>query len=145
MARTLGGQPGRRWRVAFLVAWLLAGTAIAHAAGTPKAKPHPAKAVTPRPAPVTDANVADRVAAARTTADHNALAAYYSEKATAEGPRIAHYEQLLRAYMHLEGKESQPLQRQASLLLKGARMSQKHYSLLAEAHRTMGAKLDTSQ
>jgi hypothetical protein len=94
---------------------------------------------------VTDANVADRVVAARTTADHNALAAYYTQKASAEVPRIAYYEQLLRAYMQLEGKQSQPLQRQARLLLKGARMSQKHYSLLAEAHRTMGSQLDVKQ
>ena len=126
-----------------VAATLLLGPALIYGSPTPKSRP--SKTVAPKPAPVTDANVVDRVVAARNTADHNALAAYYTKKASDEAPRIAHYEQLLRAYMQLEGKPSQPLQRQARLLLKGARMSQKHYNLLAEAHRTMGSLLDVRQ
>ncbi len=143
MARNRNGLRRARRVVLSVAASLLLGPALAHGSPTPKSRP--SKTVAPRTAPVTDANVADRVVSARTTADHNALAAYYTQKASAEAPRIAHYEQLLRAYMQLEGKPSQPLQRQARLLLKGARMSQKHYNLLAEAHRTMGSLLDVKQ
>src|SRR5579862_7853716 len=142
MARKRSRPRRMQWLLAS-VASLLVGAATVRGAPTPRA--HPSKAATPKAGPVTDANVADRVVAARTTADHNALAAYYTQKASAEASRIAHYEQLLRAYMQLEGKPSQPLQRQARLLLKGARMSQKHYNLLAEAHRTMGSLLDVKQ
>ena len=55
-------------------------------------------------APVTDANVAERVLAARSKADQEALYDYYKAKAAAEEPRIAHFDQLFRAYMKLEGK-----------------------------------------
>ncbi len=144
MGRNRHGLRRARRIVLSVAASVLLGPALAYAK-SPTPKSRPSKTVAPRTAPVTDANVADRVVAARTTADHNALAAYYTQKASAEASRIAHYEQLLRAYMQLEGKPSQPLQRQARLLLKGARMSQKHYNLLAEAHRTMGSLLDVKQ
>jgi hypothetical protein len=99
---------------------------------------------TPKPAPtakhapaVTDADVAARVLSARTKADHEALAAYYKAKAKAEEPSIEHYDQLFRAYMKLEGKRVEPLQRQARMLLKGARMLKQRYELLAQAHLNM--------
>jgi uncharacterized protein YcbK (DUF882 family) len=111
---------------------LLLVASSATAGSTPK----PAAAARPTAA-VTDANVAERVLAARTKADHEALAAYYKAKAKAEDPSIAHYDQLFRAYMKLEGKRVEPLQRQARALLKAARMFQKHYALLAQAHLNM--------
>lgn len=90
--------------------------------------------VTPGPA-VTDATVAERVRHLRTPAEQRALADYYAAKADAEGPRIAFYEQLFRAYNDLEGKEYQPLREQARYLLKAARETRKHLALLATAHR----------
>jgi hypothetical protein len=114
----------RRWLVAIAAAALLSS-----AAATPK----PGTAA--KRNPVTDDNVAQRVVSAATRADQEALADYYLAKGHAEEPRIAHYEQLFRAYMQLEGRDAEPLQRQARALLKAARMSKQHDELLAQAHR----------
>src|SRR5215468_4035790 len=90
--------------VALLVSAVIAATAVAR--NTPKPSTPPARAnATPTQGPVTDANVAARVLAARNKADERALAAYYKAKAAGEDERIAHFEQLLRAYMKLEGKQ----------------------------------------
>lgn len=115
----------RRGAAALAVA--LVSVSIARAGMTPK--PGATKA-----APVTDATVAERVLSARTKADNEALGAYYKAKAAAEEPRIAHYDHLFRAYMKLEGKWAEPLQRQARALLKAARMSKQRYEFLAQAH-----------
>jgi hypothetical protein len=133
------------WVLARTVATVWLSVATADAVATPQPT-HPTKrSGPPKAPPVTDANVADRVLAARSKADQQALAAYYKAKAGAEDPRIAHYEQLFRAYMQLEGKPFEPLQRQARALLKAARMSKKYYELLAQAHLTMAEKIDDSQ
>lgn len=96
-------------------------------------------AATPEPSPpaITNATVAARVVAARTKADQLALADYYFAQARAEEPRIAYYDQLFRAYMRLEGKEAEPLQRRARALLKAARMSKQQAELLGSAHRNL--------
>jgi hypothetical protein len=95
--------------------------------------------LTPKPKPtalaVTDANVAERVLSARTQADQLALADYYKAKAAAEDARVAHFDQLFRAYMKMEGKVAEAYQRQARALLKAARMSKQRYELLSQAHR----------
>jgi hypothetical protein len=91
----------------------------------------------PKSASVTDATVAERVLSARTKADEEALAAYYKAKAAAEEPRIAHFDQLFRAYLQLSGKKVEPMQRLARSLLKAARMSKQRYELLSQAHRTL--------
>ncbi len=121
------GAAWRRLTVVASMAGALA-VAVAAAANTPKA------GRTPRADAVTDATVAARVAAARSKADHEALAAYYQVKAAAEEARIAHFDQLFRTYMKLEGKPVEPLQRHARALLKAARMSKQRYALLAQAH-----------
>jgi len=90
---------------------------------------------TPKIVPVTDANVVERIANLRTKYDHLALADYYLAKAHAEEPRMDYYDKLFRAYMRIEGKDAEVLQRQARALLKAARMSKEHYELLAQAHR----------
>ncbi len=93
-----------------------------------------AATVTPGP-PVTDADVVARVRGASTAADELALSQYYRRRAAAEAPRIAVYDALFRAYMALEGKPYEALQRQARELLKAARQTRQHYELLAEAHK----------
>ena len=88
-------------------------------------------------AAVTDDNLAERVLSARTKEDQLALADYYKAKADGEDPRIDHFEKLFRAYMKMEGKLAEPLQRQSRQLLKAARMSKQRYLLLSAAHRTI--------
>jgi len=83
---------------------------------------------------VSDANVAQRVVAARGKSDQKALADYYTAKAAQQEESIAHFDQLLRAYMKLEGKQMEPLQRHARALLKAARMLKQRYEILAQAH-----------
>jgi hypothetical protein len=126
------------------IAVALVSVALIGAAATPepggtlpksaRATPKPGAATT---SPVTDANVAERVLSARSKADQEALYDYYKARAAAEEPRIAHFDQLFRAYMRLEGKWAEPMQRQARALLKAARMSKQRYDLLAQAHRTL--------
>jgi hypothetical protein len=113
---------------------MLLGTAVLHAAPTPKAARPTKTAGPPKAGAITDANVVDHVLAAQTKADHEALAAYYKAKAAAEDPRIAYYDQLFRAYMRLEGPTAEPLQRHARMLLKEARATKRRYELLAQAH-----------
>lgn len=122
------GAALRRWAVAAGMVSALAVAAVATAGNTPKAA-RPAKADA-----ITDASVAERVLAARSKADHEALAAYYKGKAAAEDARIAHFDQLFRAYMKLEGTRVEPMQRHARALLKAARMSKQRYEQLAQAH-----------
>lgn len=117
---------------ALVVFTALLSVALAGAGGTPKRGGTPGH--TPKAAQITAANVAERVLGARTTAEHEALAAFYKAQAAAEEPRIAYFDQLFRAYMKLEGKPVEPLQRHARALLKGARMAKQHYELLAQAH-----------
>jgi hypothetical protein len=129
---------------AVAIAAALLSVALIGAAATPEPGgklPKPTRA-TPRPgaakaSPVTDANVAERVLAARSKADQEALYDYYKARAAAEEPRIAHFDQLFRAYMKLEGRWAEPMQRHARALLKAARMSKQRYDLLAQSHRNM--------
>ena len=74
---------------------------------------------------------------ARSKADQEALYEYYKAKAAAEEPRIAHFDELFRAYMQIEGRWAEPLQRQSRALLKAARMSKQRYQLLAQTHRNL--------
>jgi hypothetical protein len=94
-------------------------------------------AATATPAPVTDATVAARLGDIRRKQDHEALAVYYRAKAAAAMPNIEFQEQLLRAYMPLNRKHYEALQGEARALLKAARMTKKHYELLATAHQRM--------
>ena len=125
-AREGHGQ-GKRVRIG-----ALAIAALAVLGATPTARPRAA---------VTDADVAERVPIAATVADHRALAAYYRDKAAAEGPRIDYFDRLFRAYKQLDVKTYGAMQRQARELLKAARMSRKYFDLLATAHTTMALKL----
>lgn len=100
--------------------------------GAAAAKPGATKA-----GPITDTNVAERVLAARTKADQEALYAYYKAKAAAEEPRIAYFDQLFRAYMQMKGRWAEPMQRHARALLKAARVSKQRYELLALTHRNL--------
>lgn len=84
--------------------------------------------------PVTDATVIARLGGPLTRADELALAQYYRARAEGEAARIAFHDQLFRAYLAMEGKAAEPLQRQARELLKAARESRQHYELLAQAH-----------
>jgi hypothetical protein len=95
----------------------------------------------PTPAPITDDTVVARIGPAPSVDDHRALAAYYHAKSAAEARRIEFFDQLLRAYMQLEGKSFVPMQRHARELLKAARMSRKYFDLLAAAHTTMALEL----
>jgi len=127
-----------RQRVRTTLAAILAAALVAPAvgaAGTPKPAAAPHRTAPAKAAPVTDANVAQRVLSARTRADNEALAAYYKAKAAAEDPRIEFYDQLFHAYMKLEGKKVEPLQRHARALLRAARVSKARYEELAKAHQ----------
>ena len=120
-----------------IIGLLAASLATAATSSTPRKAVTTPKATAPKAVPVTDATVAERVLSARTKADEEALADYYKAKAAAEEPRIAHFEQLFRAYMQLGGKKVEPMQRHARSLLKAARMSKQRYELLSQAHRTI--------
>ena len=116
-----------------ICAALIAGASMTARAGT-SATAAPRSRDSTSTAAVTDANVAQRVVAARGKSDQKALADYYKAKAAQQEESIAHFDQLLHAYMKLEGKQMEALQRHARALLKAARMLKQRYELLAEAH-----------
>ena len=148
-------QMARLGALATLTAVLAVTTAAA--AGTPQAispgKTPPSgkaaaagktpvrKPATPAAGPVTDANVAERVVSAHDAEDQRALAAYYKAKAAGEEENIVHFDQLFRAYQKLAGKQMEPLQRQARLLLRAARELKERYLLLGQAHFNLAAEL----
>jgi hypothetical protein len=114
-----------------------AGSSTPVPRAAPPASNATSKAGAAKTSPVTDANVAERVLSARSKADQEALYAYYKAKAAAEEPRIAHFDQLFRAYMQMNGRWAEPMQRHARALLKAARMSKQRYELLAQTHRNL--------
>lgn len=120
-----------------MLTMLLCCFVLIGAGTTPQAHVATPKSKTTPHAMVTDENVAERVLSAHSKEDQLALADYYKAKAEAEDPRIDHFDKLFRAYMKVEGKMAEPLQRQSRQLLKAARMSKQRYLLLSQAHRTI--------
>jgi len=82
---------------------------------------------------VTDANVAEKSVSASTAADHQALAAYFRDKAAEESKKVAMHEDML-ARMKGHGKPAKNFIPHCNSLIHSARQSQEAYENLAKLH-----------
>jgi hypothetical protein len=88
-------------------------------------------------AQVTAENVAERIAAAKTAADHEALAAYFRQQAAAQADKVKLHEDMLARYKKVGGKPYETMITHCQTLLGNYRQAQKEYEALAEEHAKM--------
>ena len=87
---------------------------------------------------VTDANVADAIAAAKTQQDHEAIAAYFRAQAAAQGEKVALHEAMLKGWEKtVSGKSLEHMRKHCHNLIQSFRNMQKEYEAMAEMHAHM--------
>ena len=86
--------------------------------------------------PVTDANVVERIAQAKTPAEHQAIALYYKAQAADAAAKVKEHEAMVKAY---GGTGSKTMNRHCETLLKTYRAQQKDLEGLAKDHEDMAA------
>ncbi len=85
-------------------------------------------------AEITDENVAEHVATAKTAAEHQALASFFRAKAAEEGERVKRHEKMLAHYKQGGGKPYLHMTEHCQDIISTARQLQKDYEMLAAAH-----------
>ena len=88
-------------------------------------------------AEITEANVSQHIADARTAADHKALAAYFRAEAAAQGERVKMHEAMLASYKKGGGKPYLNMVDHCKALLAESRGLQKDYAKMADLHEEM--------
>jgi hypothetical protein len=81
--------------------------------------------------PITDQNVAERVASAKTAADHQALATFFQAQAAAAGEKVKEHEAMAATSKQLGGKPAQSWAQHCSSLIRSYKTAQKDYEALA--------------
>jgi hypothetical protein len=81
---------------------------------------------------VTDANVAELTATAKTAADHEALAAYYQAKAAEAAEKVEFHEAMLRSVRKAGSKQYSAMRPHCRTLIRSSRAAQESYEDLAE-------------
>lgn len=87
--------------------------------------------------PVTEANVAQRVQAAKTAADHEALAAYFQAQSAAAAQKVKDHEAMLASFNQIGGRPSQVWKTHCESLIKSFRTAAKDYQMLAQEQSTL--------
>ena len=87
-----------------------------------------------RAADITDDNVASAVAAAKTPADHQALAAYFTTKAEAAQANIEKHEAMAKAF---SGKSQTVMSTHCQSLIRTEKQLVKEYTALAKAQAAL--------
>jgi hypothetical protein len=88
--------------------------------------------------PVTDSNIAERVAQMKTPAEHQAIAAYYQSKAAAASAEVARHQAMLKGYENL-GNPAKQMARHCTALMEAAQKEKAEYETLAKEHADMAA------
>lgn len=83
--------------------------------------------------PVTDDNIVERIAQAKTPAEHEAIAAYYKAQATVAAAKVKEHEAMVKAY------KSKTMDRHCESLLQTYRAQEKDLMQLAKDHADMAA------
>ena len=88
---------------------------------------------------ITDANVADAIAAAKTPQDHEAIATYFRAQAAAQGEKVKLHEAMLKSWEKtVRGKSLEHMRRHCNDLIASTRKMQKAYEAMAEMQAHMG-------
>jgi hypothetical protein len=87
---------------------------------------------------VTDANVADRIAAAKTAQDHDAIAAFFRKEAAATGEKIKTHEAMIASWSKsIGGKSLEYMRRHCQDIITSLKKEQKDYEGLAAEHEKL--------
>ena len=89
-------------------------------------------------AEVTDANVAEAIAAAKAPQDHEAIAAYFRAQAAAQGEKVKLHEAMLKSWEKtVSGKSLEHMRKHCENLIASFRKMEKEYAAMAEMHADM--------
>lgn len=80
---------------------------------------------------VTEDTVAARVSAAKTAADHEAIAAYYRAQAAEDAKQVKHHEAMLKAYDNVAGVSKEIMRQHCQRLITSYRQAQEAFEGLA--------------
>lgn len=86
---------------------------------------------------VTDANVAEKIDQAKTTADYEALAAYFKEEAVQAGATVTMHEKMLAAVEKNAAGRSSRHHVHCRTLIRSAKADQDAYQALADQYAEM--------
>ncbi len=86
---------------------------------------------------VTDDNVAERVAAAKTPQDHEALVAYYRAQAAAKTDQVKRHEAMLKSYDNVAGTSKELMRNHCQMLISSYRQAQRALEGLAQEHENL--------
>jgi len=89
--------------------------------------------------PITDENVAEAVEAAKTPADHQALAAYFTEKAKQARANIAYHQRMSKMF---GGKGHAAWESHCQSLMKSFEKQAEDYEALAKEQAAVAAALE---
>ena len=88
---------------------------------------------------VTDANIVAAIAGAKTSQDHEAIAAYFRTQAAAQGEKVKLHEAMLKAWeTTVSGNSLVHMRQHCNDLIASFRKAQKAYEAMAEMHAHMG-------
>lgn len=90
---------------------------------------------------VTEANLADRIVAAKTPADHQAIANFYTAQAAAAGEKVKMHQAMDAAYGKTgqKGRTEAQVHQHCKDLISSYTKEQKDYQALAKEHEAMAA------
>ena len=110
----------------------IAGTSVAFTLALAFALPRVSIA-----ADVTSDNVNERIASAKTAADHEAIAAYFRGEAAEQAERVKLHEGMLANYEKAGGKSYANIISHCKAMLAESRKLEKDYSAMADLHAKM--------
>jgi hypothetical protein len=85
---------------------------------------------------VTDSNIAEKISSAKTPADHEAIAGYYSAQANAEKAKVDTHAKMIAAYQGL-GKSGTGMVTHCTNIANKEKATAADYEAMAAAHRDM--------
>lgn len=88
-------------------------------------------------APVTDDNVAERIAQAKTSADHEAIAEYYKAQAAVAAAKVKEHEAMLASYKNVAGTSLEIMRNHCKGLIQSYGQEQREYEALAKEHEKL--------
>jgi hypothetical protein len=86
---------------------------------------------------VTDDTVAGRISAAKTAADHEAIAAYYHAQAAEKAKQVKHHEAMLKSYDNVAGVSKELMRNHCQTLISTYRQAEQSYEGLAAEHEKL--------
>jgi hypothetical protein len=91
---------------------------------------------------ITEENVVQRLAAAKTADDQEALAAFYRSQATAAAAEVKRHEAMLKSYETVGGRSTVEMRKHCTRLIQSYKQQQKDNEDLAQEHQALAKALE---